>query len=136
MNSIVTEVRILPYNANMIFERKLRNLKWALKAINITWNEEPSFRVHVSVSIIFLGLALYVSISPIEWALLILALSGVLSVELINTAIERIGNMFEKSNDPLIGLIKDLGAASASLIGLGAIVVLGIIFVPRLMELL
>lgn len=107
-----------------------------MHAVRMAWKEEPSFRFQIVITILSSLLAAYLKISHIEWAILILALATVLTTELINTAIERVGNTFARPNDPLIGLIKDLGAAAAGVIGIGAIITLAIIFVPRLIQFL
>ena len=119
----------------MVLQKKLRNVRLAMRAVRETWRTEPSFRVQVVATLLLFALAAYTHISKMEWALLILALSGVLTVELVNTAIERTCDAFGRT-DPHIGLIKDLGAAAASVIGFGAILVSCIIFVPRIVALL
>ena len=110
--------------------QKLHNIWLALRALKKTWQEEQSFRIQVGVALLVLSVAWYCRVTRIEWALLLFSLSAVLTVELINTAIERIADAFGRT-DQRIGLIKDLGAAAAGIIGLGTIAVLCAIFVPR-----
>ena len=119
-----------------MLERKWRNIWCALKAIATTWREEPSFRVQMVVILLLYALAAYFRITLIEWMLLSLAFAAVVSTELINTALERIGNVFARTNDPEIGLIKDLGTAAVCAIQVGALLLIGIIFVPHLIALL
>lgn len=113
-----------------MLERKWRNFWCALGAVRTAWQEEPSLRVQVCLTAFFFALGYSYGISRIEWSLLVLAFTGVITTELINTAIERVGNAFARQNDPLIGLIKDLGAAASCTIGIGAIIIVAIIFVP------
>lgn len=115
----------------MLLQKKWRNVRLAIRAIRQTWGTELSFRIQVVLIVALLALAAYFHVTRIELALLTLSFSGVLTVELLNTAIERTGDAFGRM-DPHIALIKDLGAAAAGTIGLGAIVVTCLIFIPYL----
>ena len=120
------------YTMRML-QQKWRNLRNAFFALIEAWRSETSFRVQVLFTIAIFVAAWYYRVTPSEWALLVLSLAGVLTVELLNTAIERTGDAFGR-RDPDIGLIKDLGAAAAGTIGLAAVAVSTIVLIPHLLN--
>ncbi len=80
------------------------------------------------------GLAL--SVSPLEWCALVMAIGAVLVAEALNTSIERIVDMLSPEIRPLAGNIKDLAAAAVLLAAFAAATVGGMIFAPKLLRLL
>ena len=56
----------------------------------------------------------------------------VLSLEAMNTAIEYLTDLVSPGIHPLAGKAKDVAAAAVLIAAIGAIVVAGIIFLPRI----
>lgn len=73
------------------------------------------------ISIPFL---LYFHAEPVWYALFGLVTAGVLSMELINTALEKICDKIEPKFDPVIGLIKDCAAGAVFMMSIGAMLIL------------
>lgn len=77
-------------------------------------------------------LALYLSVSPLEWCLLILATAVVWVAEGLNTALERLTDLASPGYHPLAGKAKDIAAGSVLIAGLAALSIGAIIFIPKL----
>ena len=56
---------------------------------------QSSFAVHISLAIIALVMAAALSVSPIEWCLIVLAIGFVLAAEVFNTAIESLAQVHD-----------------------------------------
>lgn len=77
---------------------------------------ERNLRIHITAVFYVCALGLLADISIGEWAAVLLCFALVISLELVNTAIELICDRITKEQDERIGRIKDISAA-AVLIG-------------------
>jgi diacylglycerol kinase len=73
-------------------------------------------------------------LKALERAVLILTILLVLTLELINSQIERILDFLEPNHDPRIKRIKDLSAAAVLLACLGSIVIGLLILLPYFLK--
>ena len=88
---------------------------------------ERNFRFHLcAMAFVIFFAARFYSFSAERWVLLLLACSGVLVSEVLNTAVERLADKVSPEKDPLIKAAKDC-AAGAVLISAIFAVVIGII---------
>ena len=91
-----------------------------------------NFRVMLAVTLGVMLLGYYLRIAMWEWGLVILAAGLVLSLELMNTAGEKLVDILSPDHDPRYGQVKDL-LAGAVLVGALAALFLGsLIFWPKL----
>ena len=83
-------------------------------------------------AIIAIALAYWLHISSFEWIAIIFACTLVLGAETINTIIEILCDKIEPAYDASIGKAKDMAAAAALIFSIGALIIGGIIFIPKL----
>lgn len=88
--------------------------------------KEPNFKLQsiVGVSVILCGFLF--NISQMEWCMVIACCGLVLSLELLNSAIERLCNTVSSDFNPNIKFIKDVCAGSV-LLASGASAIIGLI---------
>lgn len=77
--------------------------------------------------------ALWLKVNLIELAVLILTIFGVIALEMINTSIEEMVNILSPSQRKEAALAKNIAAAAVLLAAAGAILVGGIIFIPKIL---
>ncbi len=106
------------------------SFRCAFEGLRIAFKEEQSFRIQVLVAILGLFLMFYLPLASFERAILILTVMVVLSLELINTQVERVLDFCEPNHNPLIKKIKDLSAAAVLVVVFGAILIGFLIFFP------
>lgn len=75
-------------------------------------------------------------ISYVEWLIVIYIIGMVFAAEALNTAIEELCDHVTPEEHVNIGKIKDLAAAGVGFVQLAALIIGGIIFIPRLLALL
>ena len=93
-------------------------------------------RIHVVVCVYVLFFASQLSLSRGEMAALVLAISGVMTAEALNTALEKFCDFTQKSRNRYIGLVKDLAAGAVLLSAIGALLVgVIVLFRPELWRL-
>ena len=113
----------------------LISLRCALSGIRYAFATEKNIRVHLLVFFLVLIAALIFEISKIEF-LLILGISAVLfSLELTNTAIERLADKVSPEYNAQIGVVKDVMAGAVLVSGIFAIIIGLIIFFEPLLKL-
>ena len=90
-------------------------------AIN-SWNglraiarSEEAFRQELLVFVIAVPLAFVLASEAWKRLALLLVIVLIMIVELLNTAIEKLGDRVSREHDPRMGLIKDLGSAAVGL---------------------
>ena len=107
-----------------------KSFRYAFKGIKHVFKNERNFRLHTLISILVLILAIYFNCDLIEFALLVIIISLVMSLEMINSAIEYTWNKLEPNHHPVVGIIKDAMAGSVLIASISAFIV-GIIIVLR-----
>jgi undecaprenol kinase len=98
-----------------------RRLGFALNGIATALRREHSFRVHVVATVLVLVLVLLVRPEPLWWAVIALAIAGVLAAELFNTAVEQLADHLHPDQHPHIRIVKDCAAGAVLLTTLGAL---------------
>ncbi len=106
------------------------SFKNAFRGLNKALQEEPNFRIHLVALIAVCLFGFYFNIMPWEWCVIILASALVISLELVNTAIENLADLVTREQKPLVGKIKDISAA-AVLVSAMAAIVLGLIIFTK-----
>ena len=100
------------------------------------WRTQPNLRVHVIVSLlaITLGAACLATDQPLlagEWIAIVLCIGIVISLELLNTAIEATVDLACPGQDPLAKLAKDAAAGAVLVVAITSVAVGLIVFLPR-----
>ncbi|SHG86045.1 diacylglycerol kinase (ATP) [Thermosyntropha lipolytica DSM 11003] len=115
---------------------KARNLKesfvYALSGLKETVIKERNMKIHLGAAVLALGLGGIFKISRLEWGLLVLTISSVLTAEMINTAVERVVDLVTDHYHPLAKAAKNVAAGAVFLSALLAVIMGFIIFGPHI----
>ena len=106
-------------------------LQFALQGLSILLNQR-NFRIEIALAFLAVGLGFYLQINLQEWLWISLAISLVLVIEAINTAIELTLNRISREYHPVTKQAKDIAAGAVVLCCLQAIVIGLIVFIPKL----
>lgn len=93
---------------------------------------ERNFQIEVVAFLINILLILYLQVSAIEAAVIIIICATVLSLEAVNTAIEQICDVVQPSVDPRIKAVKDIAAGAVLLVSISSVIVGALIYLPYL----
>jgi diacylglycerol kinase (ATP) len=108
----------------------IKSFRHALNGIKYLFANERNARIELAVAILCIGLGFYFQISRPEWFIVILCIFGVLSLEAINTSLERALDLLHPEENKLIGISKDLAASAVLLASIAAAIIGSIIFYP------
>lgn len=109
---------------------RLKSLKFAIKGFFLLITTEHSVMVQTGLFAMIVFLGFYFDISKQDWINQTLAMALVLSIESLNTAVEKMADFIHPDYHKRIGFIKDIAAGAVTFAAFGAITVLIIIYLP------
>ncbi len=111
------------------------SLNYAWSGLKYAFKHERNFRIEIMLTSLVIFLMLYFSLKSWEIIILFLMIVWVITVELINTVLERVVDILKPRFHPYAKLIKDIMAAVVLISALAALVVAIIIFLPHIKSL-
>lgn len=114
---------------------RLRSFKYAFKGMWLLITTEDSIKVQFSIAIIVTILGFILHISATEWMTQCLAIGLILVAEALNTAIEKIADFIHPDYHKKIGFIKDIAAGAPAFAALTSLIIAGIIYIPKIINL-
>ena len=115
--------------------RFFRSLKHALRGVSVVFAAEQSFQIQVYVAFLVLVLGIFFRVRTYEWIVLVLLTGSVLTLELINSTVERIVDSFRPRIHPIVKDIKDIMAGAVLIVSVIAAAVGITIFYPHFAQL-
>ena len=113
----------------------LYNIKYSWDGLVYAYSNEKSMWIHAVLSIITIVLGLFLKLRPIEWLIIFLVLGAVLSIELLNTAIEATVDMITHEYNELAKIAKDTGSAATFIATIIGVITILSIYIPKFIEL-
>ena len=115
-----------------LFTGRLKSMVFALKGAFKLVTTEHSIMVQSIIAILITIAGFYFGITRIEWMIQILVFGLVISIEGLNTAVEKVADFIHPEYHKRIGFIKDIAAGAVFFAALTAIVIGCIIYFPYL----
>lgn len=109
-----------------------KSLIYAFRGIFKLITTEHSIMAQLFISTFMTIVGFYFSISKTDWMFQIFAIGLVLSVEGLNTAIEKLADFIHPDQHHKIGFIKDIAAGAVMIAGLSAVAIGIFIYYPYL----
>ena len=111
---------------------RLKSFKYAIQGFVYIVRYEHNARIHLFITGAILIMGFLLHIRKMEWVLVLLCMGLVLSVEMINTAIEKLSDIVSPQKNEKIRVIKDISAAMVLVSSIIAMIAGLIIFLPHL----
>jgi len=113
-----------------------RSLRFAWKGLAVMFRHEQSFRLQLLAAAALMALMVAFDVSRSEAALLFVVTTSVLVLELLNSAVERLVDLFKPRIHQYAEEIKDIMAGAVLVGSLGALAVGLLVFLPHVQALL
>lgn len=110
-----------------------KSFTYALSGISTVFKDEFNARVHFLAALAAIILGIVLNLTRFEWLILILVIGAVFAMEMINTSIEGLADLYSNAPNPKIKRIKDLSAGAVLVAAITALVVGIIIFLPKIL---
>lgn len=113
----------------------LVSFKYAWQGVAYAFRTQRNFRIHVVVGSLAVSLAIALHLAPVELAVIILTCGVVLTLELINTALESVVDLtVQQTYHELAKIAKDCAAAAVLISALISVSVAACLLLPPLWQ--
>ena len=114
-------------------KKLIKSFKYAFEGIFTGIKEEQNMKIHIVIMILVIIFGVILKISKIEWIICIILFGLVISMELINTAIENTVDLITKEKNEKAKIAKDVAAGAVLVSAIASAIIGLIIFVPKIM---
>ena len=115
--------------------KRLKSLQYVFQGIFYLARNEAPVIVHIITSLLWVIAGFYFGITTQEWIIELLCIGLVLSIEALNTAVEKVCDFVHPERAKEIGIIKDIAAGAVGFAVIPVTIVLGIIYYPYILKL-
>lgn len=112
----------------------IQSVGHAIRGLTITLREHRNFRFMTIIAVLVVIAGFWFRITRFEWALVWICISLVLSLELLNSALEETLDHLHPGQHKAVGRAKDIAAASVFLASVIACIAGFYIFLPRIFQ--
>lgn len=115
--------------------RFFKSFSYAFQGIKTVIKTEQNFLIDIIIGIIVIISGYFLKLSAIEFAIVLLTIALVITLELINTAIEYTIDMAMPEIHPLAKAAKDISGAAVLFSAIISIIIGLIIYLPKIISL-
>ena len=112
-----------------------KSLGYAISGIIQCIQKERNIKIHLVFMFLVIICGFHFQLSITEWLVCILLFGLVISLELVNTAIEAVVDLCTQEYHPLAKIAKDTAAGAVLISAIASVVIGLIIFVPKILSL-
>jgi len=118
----------------MVAQKWIKSFNNAFNGWHYAFNTQPNIRIHLAVAILVILTGLITGLNKWEWGLILLCIGLVISLEIMNSAVEKLVDLVCPEYSKQAGMIKDLSAGAVLFSAVTAVIVGLIIFIPKLSQ--
>ena len=111
-------------------------VRFALQGIRQFSSRDRNGKIQIAFGATAVALGIIVSLTSFQWLLVLFCIGLVISLEMINSAIERFCDLVTTDFHPGIKIIKDVAAGAVLVASITSLIIGLIIFIPALVQLL
>ena len=111
---------------------RFKRVLTAIKGMFILIKTEASIQSHLLIFSLFIFLGFYVDLDINDWIKQIMIFGFIISIEALNTGIEKICDFTNPDYNKKIGFIKDVSAGSVSFAVIASLIAILLIYYPYL----
>lgn len=113
-------------------KKLVKSFKYAFNGLVEARNEQ-NLIIHFIIMICVIISGIFFKISKIEWYICIILFALVISMELINTAIETVVDLITLEKNPFAKKAKDVSASAVLVSAIASMIIGLLIFVPKIL---
>lgn len=124
-------------NKKKVFSiRVFRSFVFAYEGIVSAIKKERNLKIHLVFAVVVIITGIIFSLSALEWVAVVVAIGGMLALELLNTAIERAVDLVTDEFHPLAKQAKDAAAGAVLIYAVMSAIIGLIVFLPKIFSLI
>jgi undecaprenol kinase len=110
-----------------------KSFQYAFTGIYEAFKSEKNIKFHCLATLCVLVLGFVISLSLMQWCIIILTIGIVISIEMLNTSLEKLCDLVCKEHNEFIKKIKDISAGSVLVVSIAAFIIGVLIFGSRIL---
>jgi len=110
----------------------VESFKDAISGFILAFVQERNIHIQIFAAVAVVIFSIIIHVSPIELMIVFLLIGGVISLELVNTAIERVVDLVTQEQHPMAKAAKDAAAAAVWWFSVVSVAVFIVIVVNKL----
>ncbi|WP_270179326.1 diacylglycerol kinase family protein [Alkalihalobacillus sp. CinArs1] len=114
----------------------MNSFKYASQGFNYLIRNEQNFLFHLIVGMIVLIMGLILNLSLVKMSILLCVIGIMLSIEALNTGIERVVDLVTEEEHPIAKVAKDVSAAAVFLFAIISVIIGFLLFFEPITRLL
>jgi undecaprenol kinase len=118
------------------WKRLLKSFSFAWEGIVFTFKNEKNMKIHCAAALFVCMTAWMFDLSKTEWLIILIAIGVVFSLEMVNTAVERVVDLVAPEFHPLAKIAKDVAAGAVFVFVMISVIIGAIIFFPHFFTLI
>ena len=111
-------------------KKRISAFGYAFNGLWYSFKSEAHLKIQLLAALVVIVLGFYFSVTSSEWAILLICCGSVISLELVNSAIEKLCDLITTEQNPKIKYIKDVMAGAVLVASMTAAVIGILIFYP------
>ncbi len=115
----------------MTKRRFFRSFSFAAEGIATALKQEQNSKFHVFAGFVVILAGTLTGLSTVEWLIVILLIGGMIALEMVNSAIERVVDLATTEIHPLAKQAKDMAAGAVLVFAVASAIIGLIIFLPK-----
>lgn len=115
---------------------RIKSFGFAFNGLKIFLLNEHNAWIHLLAVICVMIAGFALRISAVEWIAIVLTIGLVISLELVNSSIEKLADFVSPEKHKEIKAVKDFAAAGVLISAIAALVIGLIVFIPKIVGLL
>lgn len=119
---------------------KIRTVKQgfinAFSGLFWAFGSQINFRIHLLGLLLAVFGAFFLKTNYYEWLILLTVITGVMTLELVNTSLEQTTDAITDRYNPIIKHAKDTAAASVLIYAIYSLIVAALVFGPKISQLI
>ena len=116
-------------------KKLINSFKYAFKGIGSSLKSERNMKIHFAMMVLVIMAGILLNISMWEWIICFILFGLVISLEMVNTAIEIVVDMVSPEYNLKAGHVKDIAAGAVLVNAIVAFIVGLLIFLPKIIGL-
>jgi diacylglycerol kinase (ATP) len=111
----------------------IKSFGYAWNGVKTTFTSEINFKIHLLAATIAIALGIILKITVMEWIIIIFCITLVITMEMINTTLEKLCDVVHKDTNPVIEMVKDIAAGAVLVTAASSLIIGFIIFLPKIL---
>lgn len=112
--------------------RLRRSFHYAFEGVFYVLRTQPNMKIHAVMGTLAVLMGFFFHVSEGEWLALVIVIGFVMILEVVNTAIEALVDLYTEEYHELAKASKDTAAGAVLLMAMVSVVVGAIIFLPKI----